>query len=127
VAVAGGATVASRLAFADTGAYVDVPAGPTTFQVSVAGGALTALPVELTAGAVYSLLVLGRADGTLTVQPVLDSAGSGVVPVGGVEAGAGGTAGSGVPVGALVALALVTVGGAAAVTRHPRPRHLRRP
>jgi hypothetical protein len=127
VALAGGAAVAAGLAFATTGDYVDVPAGATTLQVSAGGGAPTDLPVDLTAGAVYSLLVLGGVDGSLTVRPVLDVAGAGVVPVGGVETGAGGTAERGIAVGALVALALVTVGGAAAVTRHARPRHLQRP
>jgi len=130
VSVAGGAAVASGLAFADTGDYVDVPAGSTTLQVSAGGGAPTDLPVDLDAGAVYSVLVLDDAASGLTVQPVLDAAGPGVTPVGGVETGAGGTAVSDVPVGALVALTLVTGGaaiGAAAVTRNSRSRHARRP
>jgi hypothetical protein len=130
VAVPGGATVASGLAFADTSDYVDVPAGSATLQVSVGGGAPTDLPVELAAGAVYSLLVLGGADDEVTVQAVLDAAGPSVVPVGGVETGGGGTADPGAPAGVLVALGVVTVAaamGAAAATRRPHARHVRRP
>lgn len=129
VTVPDGPTVASRLAFAATGDYVDVPAGSTTLRVSAGGGGPTDLPVDLTAGAVYSVLVLSGAQGALTVQPVLDAAGSGVVPVGGVETGAGGTAGPDVPVGMFAALALVLAGAAVFLTSagRSRPRHLRRP
>lgn len=92
VTVLDGPTVAAGLAFADTSKYVDVPAGPTTLSVAAGGQAPTQLPVQLAAGSVYSLVVLDR-DGGLTVEPVLDAAGPGVVPAGGVETGAGGTAG----------------------------------
>jgi hypothetical protein len=129
VTLAGGPTVASGLPFASTGDYVDVPAGSTSLQVSVAGGQPTDLPVELDAGAVYSLLVLGSAAGGLTVEPVLDAAGPGIVPVGGVETGAGGTAGRGLPLGVLAALTVVVIGAAlvaGARSRPGRPRHVRR-
>ncbi len=99
VALDDGTSVASGLAFASTSDYVDVPAGTTSLQVSAGGGAPTALPVDLAAGAVYSVLVLDDAE-RLTVEPVLDAAGPGVMPAGGVETGAGGTAGGGLPAGA---------------------------
>jgi hypothetical protein len=129
VALAGGAVVASGLAFAGTGDYVDVPAGSTTLQLAAGGGPPTGLPVDLTAGAVYSLLVLSDAEGRLTVRPVLDAVGPGVVPVGGVETGAGGPAGRNAPTGVLAALAFGAVGAAVlagARSRHGLPRHVRR-
>src|ERR671916_821332 len=94
VAVPGGPAVATDLAFADTSGYVDVPAGAMSVTVTPEGGEATELPVEVAAGSVYSVLVLDRPGGGLTVRTVLDAASPGVVPAGGVEAGAGGTAGS---------------------------------
>jgi len=110
VGIAGGPSVATGLAFADTSEYVDVPAGSTSLTVAAEGQAPAELPVDLAAGSVYSLVVLD-ADQGLRVEPVLDAAGAAVVPVGGVETGAGGTADTG-PSASLVVLA---AGSAAAV------------
>ncbi|WP_336032031.1 DUF4397 domain-containing protein [Geodermatophilus sp. FMUSA9-8] len=93
VAVPGGPSVATDLAFAETTGYVDVPAGVTSISVTPEGGQATDLPVQVDAGSVYSVLVLDRPGGGLSVQTALDAASPGVVPAGGVEAGAGGTAG----------------------------------
>ena len=124
VALADGTTVAEGLGFASTSDYVDVPAGAATLQLAAAGGEPSEAPVELQAGSVYSLLVLDEADG-LSVQPVLDAASPGIVPQGGVETGAGGTAGD-APVGPVL-LGLVAVVGAVVflAVRGPgaRPRH----
>ena len=125
VTLADGTVVASGLAFASTGDYVDVPAGASTLRVSAGGEPPADLPVQLDAGAVYSVLVLDDAGGGLTVRPVLDAAGPGVMPVGGVETGAGGTADTGVPTGVL---ALVLGAGGLArvvgtVARRGRARH----
>jgi Domain of unknown function (DUF4397) len=90
-ATAGGTTLATGLAFAETGDHTAVPAGAGPLQVTV-DGEPTELPLDLAAGSVYSLFVLDRPEGGLTVRTVLDAAGSGVVPTGGVETGAGGTA-----------------------------------
>ncbi|MGY1735627.1 DUF4397 domain-containing protein [Geodermatophilus sp. SYSU D00684] len=92
VAVPGGPSLATGLAFADTTGYVDVPAGATAVTVTPHGGQATDLPVQVDAGSVYSVLVLDRAGGGLTVRSALDAAGPAVVPSGGVEAGAGGAA-----------------------------------
>lgn len=122
VALEDGTEVASQLEFAATSEYVDVPAGSIGLQVAAEGGDPTDLPVDLEAGAVYSLVVLDDAEG-LTVQPVLDAASPGVVPQGGVETGAGGAAGPG-------ALGLAALGAGAAaggagvlVLRGGRGRH----
>jgi hypothetical protein len=91
---AAGAPVATGLPFAAPSSYVDVPAGRTTLQVAPAGSAATSLPVPVAPGAVYSVLVLDAPGGGLTVRPVVDAAGPGIVPSGSVPAGEGGTAGS---------------------------------
>lgn len=83
--------LAEGLAFAKNTDYVEVPGGAG--ELTVAGGAAPAdLPVDLSAGSVYTVLVLDEDGGGLTVQTALDAASPGVVPVGGVETGAGGTA-----------------------------------
>lgn len=128
VALADGTAVADGLAFATTSDYVDVPAGTATLQLAAGGGEAAEVPVDLAAGSVYSLVVLDEADG-LTVQPVLDAASTGVVPQGGVETGAGGTADAG-SVG-LVALGAGAVGVAAGAlvlrSLRSRPRHAASP
>ena len=124
VALADGTQVASGLAFASTGDYLDVPAGAVTLEVA-AGGNAAQVPVDLAAGSVYSLLVLDD-DGGLTVQPVLDAASPGVVPQGGVETGAGGAAGvSRLPVYILGAGFVVASAVGLGVSRG-RPRHAAR-
>jgi hypothetical protein len=108
----GGTTVSPALEFSSASGYVDVPGGSTSLQVTPQGGAATELPVELAAGSAYSLVVLDRSSGGLAVTTALDAASPAVVPAGGVEAGAGGTAvEAGVPVGrfALAALALTAL------------------
>jgi hypothetical protein len=94
VSLPGNDSVASGLEFSKTSEYVDVPAGQSDVQVTPDGAAPTALPVDLAAGSVYSALVLDQPGGGLTVRTVLDAASPGIVPVGGVATGAGGTAGT---------------------------------
>jgi Domain of unknown function (DUF4397) len=116
VSVAGGPTVATGLPFAATSGYVDVPAGRTSLQVAPAGAAATSLPVTVAPGAVYSVLVLDRPGGGLTVRPVLDAAGPAMVPSGSVAAGEGGTAGTtpgGSPGGTVVGTVVLAAGGVA--------------
>jgi hypothetical protein len=120
--------VATGLSFADTSGYVDVPAGATSITVTPQGGRATELPVQVQAGSVYSVLVLDRPGGGLTVQAALDAASPGVVPSGGVEAGAGGTAGNPSPAVVLTAVGASLAAGAGlvvAATRRTaaRPRH----
>jgi hypothetical protein len=90
-AAASGTELATGLAFAEAGDHTTVPAGAGGLRVTVGGGP-TELPLDLAPGSVYSLFVLDRPEGGLTVRTVLDAAGAGVVPTGGVETGAGGTA-----------------------------------
>ena len=127
--LAGDTSLASGLSFSANTDYVDVPGGAGTLTVAPDSGAPSDLPVDLAAGSVYTVLVLDRSSGGLSVTTALDAASPGVVPVGGVEAGGGGTAGGSLPAGPL-ALAGLAVGLLllTARTRFPRrghePRHL---
>ena len=131
VSLPDGTALASGLAFGKAGNYVDVPAGAPSLQISPGGGAPTQVPVTLAAGSVYSMLLLDRPGGGLTVKPALDAASMPVVPVGGVETGAGGTAGTpmggfvAVGIAALTALSLLITGWDR-LPRRGRPRHAAR-
>jgi hypothetical protein len=113
VSLPGGPSVANGLPFAATSGYVDVPAGATALQVAAAGSPATSLPVAVAPGGVYSVLVLDKPGGGLTVRPVLDAAGPGVVPAGSVAAGEGGTAGT--STGEVVVLTSAGLAGLAAL------------
>jgi hypothetical protein len=135
VALPGGRSLAHGLSFATTSDYVDVPAGSTTLTVTPSGATATPLPVAVAAGAVYSVLVLDRAGGGLTVRTVLDAASPGVVPRGSVPAGRQGIdpavgAGRTVTVGAagvavLAASALLLTARAGRGRRRGSARHAR--
>ncbi|MGK5170683.1 DUF4397 domain-containing protein [Geodermatophilus sp. CPCC 205761] len=118
VAVAGGGPLAAGLRFGSAGAPAPVPAGAGTLQITGDEVSLE-VPVEFAAGSVYSVLVLDRVGGGLTVRPVLDAAGAAVVPSGGVAAGAGGAAGRS-PLPGLMVLAALVVLGALVVPRRRR-------
>ncbi|MGY1705073.1 DUF4397 domain-containing protein [Geodermatophilus sp. SYSU D00697] len=117
VTTADGTALATGLAFATAGTATTVPGGPTTLQVA-AGGPPTGVPADLAPGSVHTVLVLDRPEGGLTVRTLLDAAGAAVVPTGGVETGAGGTAG---PSPGAVVLATAAVLGAVALL-WPRTR-----
>jgi hypothetical protein len=116
VGLTGGPVLAEDLAFAEAGEPVPVPAGAAHVHVDGGPGLRADLPTDLAAGSVVTLLVLDAPDGGLTVRVVLDAAGTARTPTGGVEAGAGGTAG-GSPWPAGAALATVAVGLAATSRR----------
>ncbi|WNV74586.1 DUF4397 domain-containing protein [Geodermatophilus sp. DSM 44513] len=119
-ASAGGTPVADDLAFAEAGEPTTVPGGGGRLQVTVDGEA-TELPLDVAAGAVYSLFVLDRPEGGYTVRTVLDAAGAGTVPTGAVEAGAGGAATRPPAPGVLGAVAVTALAGAGlAVARRSR-------
>ena len=86
----GSETLASNLAFASVTPYgADKPG---RWMVHAAGGSETwSGKVKLTAGSIHTLVVLDSASG-LKVADLLDAAGSGMMPHGGVATGLGGTA-----------------------------------
>jgi hypothetical protein len=92
---AGGATLASNLAFASVTPYgTDKPGH---WMLHVAGGSETwSGKVKLTAGSIHTFVVLDTASG-LRVTDLMDAAGSGMMPRGGVDTGLGGTAPSPAP------------------------------
>lgn len=91
---ADGPPLASRLSFPHMSAAVIVPAGARSLRLS-ARGSTTAVPLDVPAGAVVTLLVLDQPGGGPVVRPVTDAVGPADVPVGPVDAGGGGTAPSG--------------------------------
>ncbi|RKN34903.1 DUF4397 domain-containing protein [Micromonospora musae] len=95
VAVADGPAIANGVHFATTTDYQLVEPGQWRLRLSGSGGPTTQAEVRLTGGAVYSLLVLDAKEGGLTTELRRDAQGGTVVPSGGVETGAGGTAGTG--------------------------------
>jgi hypothetical protein len=93
VAVRGGPALATALPFGTAGDSRTVPAGAATLAVGGGAGAPAEVPVSFDPGSVVTLVVLDDPEGGLTVRPVVDAAGPGVVPAGGVEAGTGTTPG----------------------------------
>jgi hypothetical protein len=132
-----GPVVATGVAFTTTTDYQGVKPGKRELRVQPSGGQPTTVPAALTAGSIYSLLVLQTADGQVTAAVLADARREGPVPRGGVETGAGGTVRDGgavrdgstaAPVLAVVLLAgllVVAFGGAVAAYR-PRPVRVRR-
>jgi hypothetical protein len=87
---AGGTQLASALPFGRATAFVTAPAGTWTVRVTGPSEAASE-QVTLTAGTVQTLVVLDGQNG-LTIDPLLDAAGSAIAPTAGVQTGLGGTA-----------------------------------
>lgn len=103
VALRGQPAWASDVRFGTATEYTEVPVGNWVCEVTPEGGASVRLPVALDATSTYTVLLVDRGDG-LTTELIRDSAGSAVVPTGGVATGLGGAA----PVPAPVVVALVS-------------------
>lgn len=94
VTAADGPRIAEGVRFATTSDYREVEPGRWRLRLGGSGGPTTDTEVTLAGGAVYSLLVLDSGRGGLTTELRQDAAGgAAVVPVGGIDTGAGGTAG----------------------------------
>jgi hypothetical protein len=112
VSVAEGPPIASSVAFATTTPYHQVEPGRSTLRLSATGAAPTTVDVSLRNGTVYSLLVLDAKSSGLTTELRVDARGGVVVPTGGVDTGAGGTAGRS---GSTYPIGLASVGALLAV------------
>ncbi|MEO3929660.1 DUF4397 domain-containing protein [Micromonosporaceae bacterium B7E4] len=112
VAVADGPSIADAVPFATTTPYHQVEPGRSTLRLSATGAKATTADVSLRDGTVYSLLVLDAKAGGLTTELRVDARGGVVVPNGGVDTGAGGTAG---PADPAYPLGLASVGALGAV------------
>ncbi len=106
---------ATGVKFATTTPYTDVSLGTWTLHVAVPGKAAVDLPVTIDANSTYSVVLLDK-KGAFTAQLIRDSAGSQVVPVGGVETGFGGTAPSDPAALLAFGTAAVALGGVFALT-----------
>jgi hypothetical protein len=117
-----GSPVATDLSFAQFTDYDAVAAGNTTVEVD-AGSATAEQSLDLSAGATYTVVVRDI-ETELGVLPIQDFAAANQIPTGGVDAGLGGSAGSGWPASwVLVGLTLLTAGLAGnIITRSPRMR-----
>jgi hypothetical protein len=87
---AGHKVLARNLQFAKVTSYIAVPAG--TWNVKAAGvSEHTASSIDLAAGTIHTIVVLDD-PGHLTLDDLVDAAGSRVIPVGAPATGLGGTA-----------------------------------
>ena len=84
--------LARQLAFGVATSYATVSPGVQTVQFT-ASGAHTAMPVQLAADTVHTIVVLDDPSG-LKVDALMDAAGSQIMPTGGASAGLGGMASS---------------------------------
>lgn len=91
ITVQDGTSLGRGVAFGSTTGYTNVEPGQWTLQVSANSQSLAELPITIEAGSVYSLIVLDTPSGIMAAVQ-LDATAAGVVPVSGVETGAGGLA-----------------------------------
>jgi Domain of unknown function (DUF4397) len=125
VSVSGGENVATGVAFATTTNYQEVTPGNWTLQLKPAGSSsATTQSASLSAGGVYSVLVLDKKPSGLEVKVFTDAKGGG--PVGAVETGAGGTAPRPMRFPVLLGLSLAVLFGVAAVGLWTRRRRVSR-
>jgi hypothetical protein len=92
VSASSGDNIADGVQFATTTSYQEVKPGRWTLKLAAPGASTsTTVTAPISAGSVYSLIVLDSASGGLTAQLRTDARSDGV-PEGGVNTGAGGTA-----------------------------------
>jgi hypothetical protein len=126
IAVEGGPVLFRNLTFPKATPFVTVDAGSLALEVRRAGTDTVVFRSgarPLPAGAILTMAGTVSPTGTIEVLPILDAAGAGATPRGGIATGAGGSASAGGGglasfLAAVVGLALV-VGGALAVRRRP--------
>jgi hypothetical protein len=126
IAIAGGPVLFRNLTFPEATPFATVEAGSMALEVRRAGTEQVVFKSgarPLPAGAILTVAGTVSPSGTIEVLPILDAAGAGATPRGGIATGAGGTAPAHATGLALsltaVSLALM-VGGAIAVRRRRR-------
>jgi Domain of unknown function (DUF4397) len=94
VAVEGGPTLFEGAEFPSATDYAEVDAGTYPVQVKAAGGddVLLEASLPVKAGTIYSVAAVGGAGKDVRLLPIVDAAGAGRAPHGGIATGAGGTA-----------------------------------
>jgi hypothetical protein len=126
IAVADGPVLFRDVKFGEVTPFVDVAAGRFSMEVRAAGTSkvlFTQGAAKMPAGMIVTLAGTITATGQIETLPILDAAGAGNLPRGGVATGAGGTAGGQAwrPV-ALLPLPLVGLLAATAWMARRRPR-----
>ena len=89
----GGQTIVPKATFASVSAYQAIPANTWTMEAIGSGDTATGR-FAMNEGTVHTMVVLDGTNG-LEIVNLLDAAGAGKPPVGGVTTGFGGTAGHG--------------------------------
>jgi Domain of unknown function (DUF4397) len=92
VSIADGPTLAKDVTFSTATEYMGVDPGANTLRVQPTGGQPITVAASVTAGNIYSLLVLEAPDGGVKASLLADAKRVGAVPKGGIDTGAGGTA-----------------------------------
>ncbi len=109
----GGQAIVPKATFASVSSYQAIPANTWTMQAIGSGSTATGR-YDMAAGTVHTMVVLDGASG-LELVNLIDAAGAGQPPVGGVTTGLGGTAGHG-PGSPLPWLAVIGAGALIALT-----------
>jgi hypothetical protein len=123
----GGQAIVPKATFGSVSSYTDIPANTWTMQAIGSGDTATAR-FDMAPGTVHTMVVLDGTNG-LEIVNLVDAAGAGKPPAGGVTTGFGGTAGHGpgspVPWLALIgAGALITLTGGFGLRRRGLRRQL---
>jgi hypothetical protein len=118
IGVAGGPTLFHNVTFGMVSNFVTIPAGRFSLEVRAAGSStvlFTQGASQLPAGAIITVAGTITSAGKIEMLPILDAAGAGNLPQGGVATGSGGSAGAPAAVGlpllvGLIALVMLAVG-----------------
>jgi hypothetical protein len=108
----GGQAIVPKATFASVSSYQTIPANTWTMQ-AIGSGSTATERFKMAAGTVHTMVVLDGASG-LEIVNLVDAAGAGKPPVGGVTTGFGGTAGHG-PGSPLPWLVVIGAGGLVAL------------
>lgn len=123
----GGQTIVPKATFGSVSSYTAIPANTWTME-AIGSSATATGRFDMAAGTVHTMVVLDGTNG-LEIVNLVDAAGAGLPPAGGVTTGFGGTAGHGpgspAPWLALIgAGALITLTGGFRLRRHGLRRQL---
>jgi Domain of unknown function (DUF4397) len=128
IGIAGGSVLFRNVGFGRVSGFVTIAAGKFSLEVRAAGTStvlFTQGATTLPAGTIITVAGTITSAGKIETLPILDAAGAGRLPLGGVATGAGGTAGgaAGAPARGALGL-LLAVGLLAAIAEAARRRLL---